>query len=129
MIDWKNAVVVMAGGSVGCLCRFLIATWTTQRLGPAFPYGTLFINVTGSFFIGLIAEFAQTRALGITPLVRTLLVVGFCGGYTTFSSFAFETINLGSEALDRALVYVGSTVVAGIAATYAGITAARLIGG
>lgn len=129
MTDWRNLVAVMIGGSVGSACRFLVATWSLQRFGAAFPYGTLFINVTGSFLIGLVLELAQTRALGITPLVRVFLVVGFCGGFTTFSSFAAETLNLGADAVAAAMLYVALSVVAGLAATYAGIVLARAIGG
>ncbi len=106
--------------------RFVVATLVAQRFGPGFPIGTFAINLAGSFAIGLIAELAVTRA-GFDPAVRTFLAVGVCGGFTTFSSFALETLNLirdGSPGL--AAGYALGSVTLGVAATIAGIAAARL---
>jgi fluoride exporter len=116
------------GAGLGGICRYAITLFFVARLGPGFPFGTFFINVSGSFFIGLIGELAQTRALGIDPLLRLGLTAGFLGGYTTFSSFAFETRTLANEReWGLSLGYAIGSVVLGIAACYAGVVAARLM--
>lgn len=87
-------------------------------------------NLRGSFLIGLISEIAQTRVLGIEPLLRIALTAGFLGGYTTFSSFAFETRTLAAEReWGASFGYALSSVVLGVAACYAGIVLARLSAG
>jgi CrcB protein len=86
-------ILVLAGGAVGCLTRFVVGTAIIARLGGRFPYGTVFINITGSFLIGFAMTFLTDRSY-LSPNWRFLLVVGFLGGYTTFSSFQWETLNL-----------------------------------
>ncbi|MGP0073170.1 MAG: fluoride efflux transporter CrcB [Bryobacteraceae bacterium] len=86
-------ILVLAGGAVGCLTRFVVGTAIIARLGGRFPYGTVFINITGSFLIGFAMTFLTERSY-LSPNWRFLLVVGFLGGYTTFSSFQWETLNL-----------------------------------
>ena len=128
MADWRTYVAVAAGAALGGLCRYIIMVNVVQRLGPGFPYGTLFINMTGTFLIGFIIELAQTRVLGIGPLALITLTAGFLGGYTTFSSFAYETLTLGSEReWGLAAAYGLGSVVVGVAACYAGMIVARLM--
>ena len=86
-------ILVLAGGAVGCLTRFVVGTAIVARLGGRFPYGTVFINITGSFLIGFAMTFLTERSY-LSPNWRFLIVVGFLGGYTTFSSFQWETLNL-----------------------------------
>ena len=86
-------VLVLAGGAMGCLARFVVGTAIVARLGGRFPYGTVFINITGSFLIGFAMTFLTERS-DLSPNWRFLIVVGFLGGYTTFSSFQWETLNL-----------------------------------
>lgn len=86
-------ILVLAGGAVGCLARFVVGTAIIARLGGRFPYGTVFINITGSFLIGFAMTFLTERSY-LSPNWRFLIVVGFLGGYTTFSSFEWETLNL-----------------------------------
>jgi CrcB protein len=112
---------------LGSVLRYVVASLVAQRFGAGFPIGTFAINLSGSFAIGLIAELAVTRAFGIDPAVRTFLAVGVCGGFTTFSSFSLETLNLvrdGSPGL--AAGYAVGSVVLGVAASIAGVAAARL---
>jgi CrcB protein len=85
--------LVLVGGALGCLARFVVGTAIIARLGGRFPYGTVFINLTGSFLIGFAMTFLTERTY-LSPNWRFLLVVGFLGGYTTFSSFEWETLNL-----------------------------------
>jgi CrcB protein len=84
---------VLIGGGLGSLVRFVVGTAIIARLGGRFPYGTVFINLTGSFLIGFAMTFLTERTY-LNPNWRFLLVVGFLGGYTTFSSFQWETLNL-----------------------------------
>ncbi|MGD1096730.1 MAG: fluoride efflux transporter CrcB [Bryobacteraceae bacterium] len=86
-------LMVMLGGATGSLSRYLVGTAIMNRMGGRFPLGTVFINVTGSFLIGFIMTLLTER-LNPHPNWRFLLVVGFLGGYTTFSSFEWETLGL-----------------------------------
>jgi CrcB protein len=85
--------MVMLGGGVGSLVRYVVGTAIMNRTGGRFPLGTVFINITGSFLIGFIMTILTER-LSPSPNWRLLLVVGFLGGYTTFSSFEWETLGL-----------------------------------
>jgi fluoride exporter len=116
------------GAGLGGICRYAVTLLFVARLGPGFPFGTFFINLSGSFLIGIIGELAQTRAVGIDPLLRIALTAGFLGGYTTFSSLAFETLTLAGEREWRlSLAYSLGSVILGVAACYGGIVAARLM--
>lgn len=115
------------GAGLGGICRFAITSLFVARFGPGLPLGTFFINMSGSFLIGLISELAQTRVVGIEPLLRIALTAGFLGGYTTFSSFAFETRTLaGEREWAASLGYALGSVVLGVAACYSGVALARL---
>jgi CrcB protein len=87
----NDLLVISIGAIVGANARWIISRFAAKVLSPIFPYGTLFINVTGSFIVGFFMIWATERAL-IDPRWRLLIVVGFCGAYTTFSSYAFETM-------------------------------------
>lgn len=118
-------VAVALGGALGSVARYLISTWFLARVGGGFPWGTFVINVTGSFAIGIVLQLAMSRA-GMSPYVRIFFATGVLGGYTTFSSYAFEIYRLGNEALPvAALVYALGSVVAGVFAAYAGTLAVR----
>jgi CrcB protein len=83
--------VISAGAILGANARWILSRCAARILSPVFPYGTLFINVTGSFVVGWFMIWASERVL-LNPRWRLLVVVGFCGSFTTFSSFAFETM-------------------------------------
>src|SRR5215213_6582686 len=87
-----NYFMVAIGGAMGSVARFWISTVTAERFTETFPLGTLAVNVTGSFLIGLLAAFA--RAGGVSNSTRVFLMVGVCGGYTTFSSFSLQNLEL-----------------------------------
>ena len=88
-----QVLLVLVGGGIGSVARYLVGTWMLDRFGAGFPWGTLTVNVVGSFLIGVIAVLADERgALG--PHVRTFLIVGVLGGFTTFSAFSYETMRL-----------------------------------
>lgn len=129
-MDIRAVLAVAIGGAIGAILRFTIGQVFLQRFGPGFPWGTLFINVSGCFLIGVVAQFALTRSFGMTPLVRVFAATGLLGGYTTFSAFALETFTLGSEgAALLALGYALVSVVLGVLAAFGGQVVARLIGG
>jgi len=86
-----NFVAISLGAIVGANSRYIISRYAARFLGPVFPYGTLIINVAGSFVVGLFLIWTTERVL-IDPRWRLLVVIGFCGGFTTFSSYAFETM-------------------------------------
>lgn len=122
-------IAVGLGSGVGGMCRYAIGTLFVARYGPGVPWGTFVINVTGSFLIGIVAEFAQTRAVSADPLVRLALTAGFLGGYTTFSTFSYETVTLARERDWKiTLLYAIGSLLVGVGACYLGIVAARLLG-
>ena len=87
----NDILVISIGAILGANARWFISRFASRILGPVFPYGTLFINVTGSFIVGFFMIWATERVL-LDLRWRLLIVVGFCGAFTTFSSYAFETM-------------------------------------
>jgi CrcB protein len=87
----NDLLVISLGAILGANARWIISRYAAKVIGPVFPYGTLFINVSGSFIVGFFMIWATERVL-LDPRWRLLVVVGFCGAFTTFSSFAFETM-------------------------------------
>ena len=87
----SDFLVISIGAIFGANARWVISRFAAKILSPIFPYGTLVINVTGSFIVGFFMIWTTERVL-IDPRWRLLIVVGFCGAFTTFSSFAFETM-------------------------------------
>ncbi|HTC29612.1 MAG TPA: fluoride efflux transporter CrcB [Candidatus Acidoferrum sp.] len=126
MIEWRAVAAVAIGAAFGGVLRYVVGQLFMQRFGPGFPYGTLFINVSGSLCIGIVAELAATRAFGMTPLLRILLATGVLGGYTTFSTFSFDAITLLGEGILPAFVYTAVSVVLGFAGAAVGVVLARL---
>jgi CrcB protein len=120
----KYLLIVLFGGA-GSLARYLAGTAVTARYGSRFPWGTLVVNVTGSFLIGLIMTLL-TEKVAVSPNWRFALVIGFLGGYTTFSSFEWETyaaVRAGGFWIG-ALNVIGS-VILGYGAVWLGSTLAR----
>jgi fluoride exporter len=126
MIDWRAVAAVAIGAAIGGVLRYVIGQLFLQRFGPGFPYGTLFINVSGSFLIGIVAQLALTRALGMTPLLRLLLATGVLGGYTTFSTFSLDALTLLESGMLPALMYTLASVVLGFGGAALGIILTRL---
>jgi fluoride exporter len=87
----NDLLIISIGAIVGANARYLVSRLAAKTLGPVFPYGTLFINVTGSLIVGFFMVWASERVL-VDPRWRLLIVIGFCGAFTTFSSYAFETM-------------------------------------
>lgn len=121
-------VAVAVGGAIGSVARFWLTAVMTTLTGPRFPWGTLLINVLGSFVIGLVAGFTLTpERIAIHPNVRIFLMTGVCGGFTTFSAFSLQTLELmqGGE-LVPAFGYAAGSVVLCVIATYCGWLLGRL---
>lgn len=102
---------VAIGGAIGSMARFGVGNIVSQKYGESFPWGTLVINITGSFVIGILGALTEPHARMTTQsrvLARQLLMTGVCGGYTTFSSFSLQTLTL---LQDRQWLYAGGNVV------------------
>lgn len=101
--------LVAIGGALGSVARFGLNGLISTRFGETFPWGTLVINVTGSFLIGVFAAYSDPEGrVMISPGVRQFLMIGICGGYTTFSSFSLQTLRL---AQDREWLYAGGNIL------------------
>lgn len=120
-------IVIALGAAVGANLRYFVSAWAAQQWGAAFPYGTLAINVGGSFAIGIAMVLLTSRA-GLSPLWRPLVVTGLLGGFTTFSTFSYETYIqiVGGSWLLAALNIFGS-VGLGLAGVTLGVALARLL--
>ena len=116
--------MVLLGGGLGSLARYLLGAAIMNRFGGKFPLGTLVINVTGSFAIGVLMTLFTER-FEPHPYWRLLLVIGFLGGYTTFSSFEYETLQTAREGGSMlALLNIVGSVALGFAAVWAGMVLA-----
>lgn len=92
LIEWKSYAWISVGAILGANLRFLLGKIVTRYTDAAFPYGTLLINLTGSLLLGFFLVWTTERVLA-DPMWRLLVAIGFCGSYTTFSSYAFETMS------------------------------------
>ncbi len=118
---------VAVGAMLGANLRYAMSNWAADRWGADFPYGTFLINVTGAFVIGLFLAFVGART-GLSPLWRLFFVTGFLGGYTTFSSYAWEALTLAQDgAWVRALAYVVGSNAVGLVGVWLGATLARAV--
>jgi CrcB protein len=119
---------VALGGIAGAWCRFLVGKFTARHYSAAFPVATLFINFTGSLVISFFLVWTSERVLA-DPRWRLLVAIGFCGAYTTFSSYAFETFKLFEQgAFGLALLNVASNNLLALSGVVLGAIAARRLG-
>jgi CrcB protein len=120
-------LMVGIGGGLGSILRFWLGSYVGSKMGTRFPYGTFVINITGSFLIGIVFAFLTARSQW-SPYWRYLIPIGFIGGYTTFSSFEFETLRTLQEGqFGIGLLYVIASVVLGLAAVWGGVIAGRAL--
>jgi fluoride exporter len=116
-------LAVMIGGAVGAGGRYAVGTMLSARLGPAFPWGTLAVNLIGGLAIGLLAGWLSRSG---NDQLRLLLIVGVLGGFTTFSAFGLDAVELiGRGQLPRAMAYIAASVAGSIMLTALGLALAR----
>jgi len=123
-----SILLVGIGGALGSISRYLLGTWV-QSISRSldFPFGTLAVNLIGCFVIGFLAELAEARG-AFTPESRAFMFIGVLGGFTTFSSFGNETINLFRDGNTfNALANIGSSVILGLALVWFGRVVAYMI--
>ncbi|MFD1744405.1 fluoride efflux transporter CrcB [Rhizobium helianthi] len=122
-----NILLVAAGGAFGSICRYLTGLLMTRLFGTAFPWGTITVNIVGSFAIGFLTELVA-RKFNASMEMRLLLVVGILGGFTTFSSFSLDTVALLERgATMPAVIYVLASVLVSLTATFAGFGLGRAL--
>ena len=123
MADMPNVLQVALGGALGAALRYLVVVQMGRWMGPAFPWGTLTVNVAGSFAMGVLAAALGPRA-GMTPLLMT----GVLGGFTTYSAFSLDTLALVERAAPlQALGYVAATLAGAIGGCAAGLVLGRAV--
>ena len=123
-----NILLVGAGGFIGSVLRYLVSGWVQQTTKSAsFPFGTLAVNVIGCFIFGFLAQLAEARGVFASES-RLFVFVGILGGFTTFSSFGNETLNLARDSqMMNALANVGANLIIGLFAVWLGRTVSYLI--
>jgi CrcB protein len=119
--------MVGMGGFIGAIARFTLGSYIGNRMGSRFPYGTLVINISGSFLIGFILAMLAQRSAA-SPNWRYLIPIGFIGAYTTFSTFEYETLRTAQDGqILVAFANVALSVIAGFAAVWVGVVVGRAL--
>jgi CrcB protein len=128
MPSFLSVLYVALGGALGSISRYLLGAWTlTLGKNIDFPYGTLAVNLIGCFVIGFLSQLVETRS-SFTAEARAFIFIGLLGGFTTFSAFGNDTINLLREGrMFHALANVAANVIVGLALIWFGRTAADLL--
>jgi CrcB protein len=122
-----TAIEIAVGGAAGAVARYLVDGWVSERTGGAFPFGTLVVNLSGAFLLGLLATLALERSV-LPTAIRPPVLIGFIGAYTTFSTWMLESWRLAEQgALLGALANIGGSVVLGLVALGAGIAIGRAV--
>ncbi|ACE91300.1 camphor resistance protein CrcB [Rhizobium phaseoli] len=122
-----QAFLVALGGAIGSVLRYYVGQWALRLMGPAFPWGTLAVNVVGCFVIGVFAELIARR-FNASMELRLLLITGFLGGFTTFSAFSLDAISLfeRGEAVAGG-IYIAASVGLSMAAVISGLAVMRAL--
>ncbi|MEM8750226.1 MAG: fluoride efflux transporter CrcB [Pseudomonadota bacterium] len=123
----EHSAIIFLGGGLGAVGRHLVGLFALRHLGAGFPYGTLFVNVAGSLLIGLmIGIFAHRGAIGSSW--QLFFTTGVLGGFTTFSAFSLDTLNLWQRGeVGLAAGYVAGTVAVSLLAVFVGLAISRII--
>jgi CrcB protein len=119
----KNYLIVGIGSALGGMTRYFLSNFVYKFLEPIFPYGTLVVNVVGSFLIGIFLFYLDANEL-ISSEVRIFLTIGFCGGLTTFSTFTYETFKL---IQNSEFLFAGLNIILNLFLTFLGILIAFII--
>ncbi len=122
-----HIVLIGLGGFAGAVARYLVDGWIADLTRGSFPWGTLAINLSGAFVLGVLFAAAAERAI-LSPELRGPLMIGFLGAYTTFSTLTLETWRLVEDgSLGLAAVNIGASMALGLVAVFAGLTIGRAI--
>ena len=123
----KTLLLVGSGGFIGSIARYLVQQLMHEKFETGFPIGTFTVNIIGSFLIGVIYAFSEKTGM-LNSEWRLFLAVGLCGGFTTFSSFAYDSFKLISlEQFFFVALYMGMSLFLGLLATYIGVLSIRLM--
>ncbi|GAB1475082.1 fluoride efflux transporter CrcB [Bacteroidota bacterium] len=123
----KTLIIIGAGGFVGSIARYLTSKYIQDNLSFSFPVGTLIVNISGCFILGVIYGLMERGEI-LSQESRLFLTIGFCGGFTTFSSFAFENVLILRDGnFMQSALYISLSVFAGILSLYIGSIIAKLI--
>ena len=126
-ITLPQLLALLFGGALGALMRFIVSSIITQKVVVNFPYGTLTVNVIGSFLMGFLSMWLVEKA-GLDPIWRMAIFVGFLGAFTTFSTFSLETLSLFEQGLPlRALLNMIVSVVFSVLAVWLGVLVGKSI--
>jgi fluoride exporter len=118
---------VCLGGAAGSAARYLVTVWSLERYGPAFPYGTLAVNVLGSLLLALLFQLSKSAAW-LGPTAQVALGAGFLGGFTTYSTFNLELVRYVEDGQSRlAALYGGATLIGSFAAGFVGLYLGRVL--
>jgi fluoride exporter len=119
--------IIGTGGFIGSVARYVLSQWMQRMFETTFPIGTLFVNILGSFIIGIIYALSEKGGI-LSPELRMFLAVGICGGFTTFSSFAYENLNMLSlQQYFYTALYIGASLILGLLAVYLGNLSIRIL--
>ncbi|MET3599855.1 fluoride efflux transporter CrcB [Martelella mangrovi] len=123
----SHALLAAAGGAIGSVGRYLVGVYAVRWFGPNFPWGTFIVNIVGSLLIGLLVE-AVARALNQSADMRIFIVTGFLGGFTTFSSFSLDAMNMIERGdVVPAVAYIAASLVLALIAVFAGLAIGRMV--
>jgi fluoride exporter len=122
----KTLLLIGSGGFIGSVSRFLASRFMQNLFPSVFPFGTFFVNITGCFLVGLFYGLSEKSPL-FTPGWKMFLTVGFCGGFTTFSTFANENLAMLRDGdFFHFTIYTGLSIFLGIAGTFLGVTITKI---
>lgn len=123
-----HILLVALGGAIGASCRHLVGMASLKSFGPGYPWGTFIVNIVGSAIIGALVELIARR-FDASAELRLFAVTGFLGGFTTFSSFSLDAVNMIERGdMGGAVLYIGSSVVLSVAALFGGLALVRAFG-
>jgi CrcB protein len=125
-MNFYNILLVGIGGMFGSIARYVTSISVDAKLNSVFPYGTFVVNILGSLILGLIIGWVNVRG-GSSQSMKLLLATGFCGGFTTFSTFALENVNLLNDRVGIAVIYIVASLIAGILAVVLGLWISRSV--
>lgn len=123
----KTLLLIGSGGFAGSISRYLLASYVDKQLNSLFPYGTFTVNVIGCLILGMIYSLAEKNQI-VTAEMRFLLATGFCGSFTTFSTFSYDNqLLFQQQQWGQLSLYIVGSVLVGLLATFGGIALGRVI--